>query len=189
LLPKSAQEISRFRRCIALTPAANATTNLTYEALHPTASVHSSLSRRLNSVVVLARRFYRGHAKLYRDMEISEQDYVELHRLEEELWQEATRFNLHYMEQILADDFFEFGRSGRIHQRQDILNMPAGPIEAVLPLPDFHIRLLDSDTAHVTYKSAVTHNGITEYANRSSIWSRTIDGWKLRFHQGTTTSG
>ena len=59
------------------------------------------------------------------------------------------------------------------------------PLDAVLPLPDFKVRLLNADTAQVTYNSAVTSNGVVDYGRRSSIWSRTERGWVLRFHQGT----
>jgi len=58
-------------------------------------------------------------------------------------------------------------------------------IDATLPLPAFRIRLLDPDTAQITYNSAVTYDGVVEHARRSSIWSRTENGWVLRFHQGT----
>ena len=37
----------------------------------------------------------------------------------------------------------------------------------------------------MTYVSEVLYGDKVERANRSSIWSRHGDGWKLRFHQGT----
>ena len=46
------------------------------------------------------------------------------------------------MEEILSADFLEFGRSGRIHRREDILAVHAQEIKAVLPLIDFKVRLL-----------------------------------------------
>ena len=89
------------------------------------------------------------------------------------------------MNELIAADFWEFGRSGRVYHRQDTLAIESQPIDAVLPLPDFQVRLLDEHTAQVTYNSAVTYRGAIEYARRSSIWSRTTSGWILRFHQGT----
>jgi hypothetical protein len=89
------------------------------------------------------------------------------------------------MNEIIAPDFFEFGRSGRVYQRVDTLAVPPQPIDAVFPLPDFKARLLDQNVAQVTYNSAVTYDGVVLYARRSSIWSRTPNGWVLRFHQGT----
>jgi hypothetical protein len=118
-------------------------------------------------------------------MEISSQDRETLEHLEEELWREETRFDTQRMNELIANDFFEFGRSGRVYQRQDTLALTGQTINAVLPLPEFHVRLLDQNTAQVTYNSAVKYNGVFEYARRSSIWSRTTSGWILRFHQGT----
>jgi hypothetical protein len=118
-------------------------------------------------------------------MELSKQDRVMLERLEEELWRVETRFDQKRMTEIIAPDFVEFGRSGRIYQREDSLGVSPQPIDAVLPLPDFKARLLHPDIAQVTYNSSVTYGGVVQRARRSSIWSRTRDGWVLRFHQGT----
>ena len=118
-------------------------------------------------------------------MEPSKQDRDTLERLELELWRAETRFDRKRMDEVIAPDFFEFGRSGRIYQREDTLAIPGGTINAVIPLPDFNARLLHPDVAQVTYNSAVTYDGVVQRARRSSIWSRTPDGWMLRFHQGT----
>jgi hypothetical protein len=118
-------------------------------------------------------------------MEPGSEDRAALERLEESLWRPETRFDRKLMEEVIAHDFFEFGRSGRIYERADTLGAAPQPIDIVLPLPDFKVRLLNADTAQVTYNSAVTSNGVVDYGRRSSIWSRTGRGWVLRFHQGT----
>jgi hypothetical protein len=118
-------------------------------------------------------------------MELSKQDRAALERLEEELWREETRFDRKRMSEIIAPDFLEFGRSGRIYRREDSLAVPRQPIDATLPLPDFEARLLHPDIAQVTYNSSVRYDGVVQRARRSSIWSRTPSGWVLRFHQGT----
>ena len=108
-----------------------------------------------------------------------------LERLEGELWRADTRFDLARMNEVIAPDFFEFGRSGRVYRREDTLGVTSQPIEARLPLQDFRARLIAPDVAQVTYNSAVKYSGVYEYGRRSSIWSRTPTGWVLRFHQGT----
>ncbi|MDB6121443.1 MAG: hypothetical protein JWQ71_436 [Pedosphaera sp.] len=118
-------------------------------------------------------------------MELSKQDRAELERLEEELWREETRFDRKRMSEIIAPDFLEYGRSGRIYRREDSLAISRQPIDAVLPLPDFEARLLHQEVAQITYNSAVTYDGVVQRARRSSIWSRIPGGWVLRFHQGT----
>ena len=118
-------------------------------------------------------------------MELSEQDRQTLERLEEGLWRAETRFDRAWMERILAPGFFEFGRSGRVYSREDTLGIAARPIEARLPLANLDVRLLSPDVAQVTYTSVETYRGEEQVANRSSLWSRTEDGWQLLFHQAT----
>ena len=118
-------------------------------------------------------------------LSLSDEDRSLLQCLEEKLWLDETRFDNAYMERVLAADFFEFGRSGRIYQREDIISAPGQTIDTVIPLPDFDARLLSSDIALVTYNSRATFDGVLEKGRRSSIWSRAAEGWILRFHQGT----
>ena len=66
-----------------------------------------------------------------------------------------------------------------------MLAAPRAAIDATIPLPNLTVRMLDENTAQVTYDSAVMYDGAVEYAHRSSIWSRTTHGWAMRFHQGT----
>jgi hypothetical protein len=117
--------------------------------------------------------------------QISADDQEELRRLEESLWRAETRFDRAHMERVLAADFSEFGRSGRTYRRQDTLDVPRDACDAELPLPNFAVRAITGDVALVTYVSRVTYGSDIEVANRSSLWSRHPDGWKIRFHQGT----
>lgn len=124
-------------------------------------------------------------------MKISVEDRELLKRLEEELWREETRFDIARMEQVMAEDFFEFGKSGRVYRISDTLSIAPQAIEAVIPLPNFEARLLSENVAQVTYDSIVTYDGTLEKARRSSIWTRcssSAQGWVLRFHQGTPFS-
>jgi hypothetical protein len=122
-------------------------------------------------------------------MPLSADEHDELRRLEESLWRAETRFDREHMNEVLAPDFFEFGRSGRVYRREDTLDVPADvaaqPINARLPLAKFAVRLIAADVALVTYVSHVTYGEVTEAANRSSLWSRHAGGWRIRFHQGT----
>ena len=53
-------------------------------------------------------------------MELSDHDCEIRKRLEEEPWRKETRFDIRRMDEVLAEDFFEFGRSGRFDQQQVI---------------------------------------------------------------------
>jgi hypothetical protein len=120
-----------------------------------------------------------------RAVKLAIEDRTTLDRLEESLWRDETRFDYKFMDEVVGQDFFEFGRSGRIYERADTLSAPRQPIDAILPLPNLKIRLLNQDTAQVTYDSIVKRIGVVDYGRRSSIWTRTEKGWGLRFHQGT----
>lgn len=124
------------------------------------------------------------------DQELAPEDLETLRSLEESLWRTKTRFDNGLMEKLFAPDFFEFGRSGRTYSRTDMLFVPrdSRPIKATLPLPNFHARHLSDEIVQVTYISEVVDDGVLLRGNRSSIWSRTADGWQLRFHQGTPIS-
>lgn len=111
----------------------------------------------------------------------------ELRQLEHNLWVAETRFDHLLMENIFATDFFEFGRSGGRYTRAECLAVePKQRIDVMLPLPDFEVRPLDSNNFLVTYVS-VHLSPVEGKANRTSLWTRTSEGWKLRFHQGTPT--
>ena len=107
-------------------------------------------------------------------MKIDGENREILRQLEEELWWEETRFDPVRMDEIIADDFFEFARSGRVYSEKDTLAIARQKLEAVLPLPYFCVRLISKNVAQVTYNSEVTYDEVVEHARRSSLWSRTV---------------
>lgn len=109
----------------------------------------------------------------------------ELQGLEESLWRPETRYDTAWMRRVLHPDFREFGRSGRVYDLGAILDAPAAAFEAELPFPGFAVAELAPGVALVTYVSRVRSDGGVLAANRSSVWVRGADGWRLRFHQGT----
>jgi len=52
---------------------------------------------------------------------LTEETRKTLESLEEELWTAQTRYDLQRMGELFADDFFEFGRSGRVYGRSELL--------------------------------------------------------------------
>src|SRR5688572_5196575 len=112
-------------------------------------------------------------------MSLGEPEVKELRQLEESLWRAETRFDLEYLNRVLAPDFFEFGRSGRIYRREDALAVPAEDgLRTKFPLRDFAVHSIDANVVLVTYVSEVMYE-VLEVGNRSSLWSKTPDGWQL----------
>ena len=118
--------------------------------------------------------------------ELGAADHEQLKRLEESLWRSETRFDRDHMERILAPGFIEFGRSGRVYSRTEILALPPRAVDATLR--DLTVRPLADGVALLTYLSEVHSDGDGELANRSSIWTRSDGQWTLLFHQGTPTT-
>ena len=57
------------------------------------------------------------------------------------MWREATRYDLAFQEKRLSEDFFEFGRSGRVYSRNEVISTDSREIGAVLPLANLSVRL------------------------------------------------
>lgn len=115
---------------------------------------------------------------------MNDEDFHKLKELEEALWIPSTRFNKEFMERVLSPEFFEFGRSGRIYNREETLLTPPQDIIAKLPFKNFKIHPVSKDVVLVTYTSEVQKDKL-ESANRSSLWLKTSTSWQLLFHQGT----
>lgn len=101
--------------------------------------------------------------------------------LEHLLLRPGTRADRHRVEALLHQDFQEFGASGRVWDRETIVDALAsdptapGVAEAFAP-----VRLAE-DVVLLTYRVSGEPGSL-----RSSVWVR--DGaasWRLRFHQGT----
>jgi hypothetical protein len=107
----------------------------------------------------------------------------ELRKLEEQLLQPEFRRNRQAVGSLLAPEFREFGSSGRIYTRQEILDLLESESRRQVELTDFQSIHVGPDVALVTYR---THNlSDSSVSLRSSVWIRREDRWLLLFHQGT----
>ncbi|HZD52660.1 MAG TPA: nuclear transport factor 2 family protein [Woeseiaceae bacterium] len=118
-------------------------------------------------------------------LEILKSRETELHQLE-------TRRNKTRLEELLHPSFREFGRSGHVLSRDEVLEEFSDITEypSVVAM-NFEIRAFGEDAALLTYTSAhVGQSGdLHRYTLRSSLWVRGPDGWRMCFHQGTPTGG
>ena len=99
--------------------------------------------------------------------------------LERSLLEPCVRSSTAQLNKLIADDFLEFGKSGKVYNKQDCIK----PDENLrkFAVNDFKIKELSKDVMLATYKT--TEDGIASL--RSSIWKRYGDEWKMIFHQGT----
>jgi hypothetical protein len=99
--------------------------------------------------------------------------------LERSLLDFSVRQSTGQLNKLIADDFLEFGSSGKIYNKQDCIKPDETSRKFVVS--DFKINELSKDVTLATYKT--TEDGIASL--RSSIWQRYGDEWKMIFHQGT----
>ncbi len=105
-----------------------------------------------------------------------------LRRLEGQLLDPNFRRDSGRVEALLDEEFCEFGASGRVWTRAEILlllmtekNYETPTIEA------FHVREISVDAALVTYRAVSP----SRTSLRSSLWKLQATGWRMVFHQGT----
>lgn len=102
----------------------------------------------------------------------------EIRELELKLAEPATLKSPREVERLVSDDFVEFGNSGRVYRKADVLAMLAAhPPEAPTPIADLRVVELSPDAALATYS--------TPRSYRSSVWRREASGFRIVFHQGT----
>ena len=110
----------------------------------------------------------------------------QLRLLEQQLLDPVVRRDGDRVSRLLADDFVEFGTSGRVFRKGDILKELASEAAATLTLRDFHARELAPGVFLVTYVALRrAAEDATVSSLRSSIWSRQSGEWRMLFHQGT----
>jgi hypothetical protein len=91
-------------------------------------------------------------------------------------------------EAVLHDSFVEFGSSGRVWTRDQILEaLAAGPMTDAISIEGFDVQELRPGVFLVMFETVGTDpsTGLTTRQRRSSLWMRKGEGFVLRFHQGT----
>ena len=118
---------------------------------------------------------------------ITAQEQADLTALEEAMWMASTRYDAAFQAACFAEDFVEFGRSGAIYAREQIVLAAANQQDILeqLPLDNLQFRRLDVHTVLLTYNSLVQVGAEHLHARRSSVWTWQGDPWVMRFHQGT----
>ena len=108
---------------------------------------------------------------------------AELHRLESAVARRDAALlegDTRTLSELIADDFLEFGASGRTLTAAEVRNALAAEPARDVPMEDFAVARLGAGAALVTYRSRDPR-----HARRSSIWVRRNGRWVMRFHQGT----
>jgi hypothetical protein len=117
----------------------------------------------------------------------SEEIVSQLLRLEQKLLDPAVRRDRSRVSELLAEDFVEFGSSGRVWTRDRILDLLATEEYVPPAIKDFECRQISSEAMLATYRAVRvdTLTGTRTVTLRSSIWKMESGAWRILFHQGT----
>jgi hypothetical protein len=110
-----------------------------------------------------------------------------LRQLEERLLQPEVRRSAQDVADLLADEFFEFGSSGRVFNKQQILESLQHEEPTQRSITAFQSTQLASDVILTTYRVVRLNTSDAQPTSwlRSSVWRLQDGRWKMVFHQGT----
>jgi hypothetical protein len=103
--------------------------------------------------------------------------------LEASLLDPAVR-NSARIAELLDDDYVEFGSSGMMYSKQQVIAAIRLETPRDIVAHDFRVRTLAPGTVLVTYRAS-QQSGVEIDTLRSSVWQQRNGEWKLVFHQGT----
>lgn len=110
-----------------------------------------------------------------------------INNLEIELLQPDARSSVERLNELLADDFFELGASGKRYSRQEAVNTLPNVAGAKYTMHDFEAREISPETVLATYRveKEVIGSGEKSWSVRSSLWQNRNGLWQIIFHHGT----
>lgn len=106
--------------------------------------------------------------------------------LERGLHRKSIRRSKEKLNDLLDDDFEEIGASGKVYNKDQIIEELLNETPFAINASDFELRMFSEDIAQLRYKSKNSaSDNITRTTLRSSIWKNEGSKWKMVFHQGT----
>jgi hypothetical protein len=123
---------------------------------------------------------------------MTKEQLASFYDLETSLHKKEIRNSRERVSALIADDFLEFGKSGGMLTKRDVLeSLTDEAVDLRVEVSDFAARELSPDVVLVTYTAAMLDgdNATAVATNRSSIWVSRGGRWQMAFHQGTKRSG
>ncbi len=98
-----------------------------------------------------------------------------------------VRVSVQDLNQLIHDDFLEFGGSGISFGKKEVLKQLPRKKSPEFSATAFELRHLSCDVAQLVYRATMKKPGefITRYSLRSSLWRKSQGRWQIIFHQGT----
>ena len=109
-----------------------------------------------------------------------------LRSLEETLLRPEVRRDGVRVAKLLTDDFVEFGSSGRVLTKSEVVaELQLELAGSDFSVEDLCVKMLAREVALVTYIATRRGGEAALSSLRSSIWRREGREWRMCFHQGT----
>lgn len=112
-------------------------------------------------------------------------EFNQIKELEKALANPEIRKSISELSNLLADDFIEFGSSGRVYNKKQTIKALRKIESSKISLINFKFKQINKQCILVTYKSVVTDERQKKHSLRSSLWKKENGKWKIVFHQGT----
>ncbi len=106
--------------------------------------------------------------------------------LAERLLQPEVRNSAEELSELVADDFIEYGSSGNVYHKKDILKILPSEASPEMEITDYHASPLSPQVVLINYKALTTlkDDSAPTRSERSSIWRLTDGRWQIVFHIG-----
>lgn len=113
-------------------------------------------------------------------------------QFEKELLEPEVRGSKERLDVLIADEFVEYASSGKVYSKKDVLEaLPSveNRKETDYKMINPSVRMLSDEIGLVLYQVKKRNlEGEIVLSNRSSVWKKGEDGWKMVFHQGTVSA-
>jgi hypothetical protein len=109
-----------------------------------------------------------------------------IYELEASLLSQEVRTSVESLDILIADEFIEYGSSGLIYDKKNILErLPKGP-SPTYNLYDFQCINLSENIIQSQFKTDKINLDSTKKTSlRTSLWRKSGNNWQIFFHQGT----
>lgn len=110
---------------------------------------------------------------------------MNIKELEIEILKGDIRKDPEKLNELLSEDFIEFGGTGIEYNKQQIIEALLNENNIEWDYEDLKSRNISGDVIMVNYIAIKKENDIETKSLRTSIWKKSNDKYQMVFHQGT----
>lgn len=109
-----------------------------------------------------------------------------IYKLETDLLKSDIRASVEKLDELITDDFIEYGSSGLVYDKKNILErLPQGN-SPTYSLSNFEMIILSEEIIQTRFKTDRMNLDETKMSSlHTSLWRKTNNKWQMFFHQGT----